>query len=653
MLNNCAVCSRALLRVLFVLLFAVSSLTSCGGSSTSTNISPGGGIVLSLVPARTSGVAPLAVFFDASATTDTGVTTHPFHDLEYRWNFGDAASGTWANGAQPGVSSKNSATGPVAAHVFETPGTYTISLTAFDGTNPATTNTTITVQDPNIVFAGTNTVCVSANSLPTQGVGGCPSGAAVAQQASFPTIVSSYATTGKRVLLKRGDTFASPSVVSLVNTGPGILGAYGSGVKPQINHTGNDTLLGFSTTSAGNSVPGFSDWRIMDLSMDGAGTSNSMGIAITSGNGGVRQLTILRVDLARFEVGFGVAGDGLNWDNNQNGRVHTVDQYAVIESSTTNGNNTSYSGYNSGNRIAFMGNSFENGGLQTRYDELGNPLGAGTHVLRFPFLNKAVISNNHILHPGGTRHAIKLHAPFWNGGVPDQTAGNWSNYSVPFNGDGYSKYVVISDNYLLSAQEPWQITISPQDSINDERVHDVILERNYHVGTIYTQVAQRICAREVTSRNNIFSANGSPSYTTFALVDLDGLEPPANNVWIYNNTVYKPAGPVNGSDGFAIVDMPDTGVSNITIKNNLGWAPTLTGSVPYVNAGITGLTQSNNSTTAQINNSTPLFAAPPPNYIPLAGSYAINGGTTVPVWTDFFLNIRPQGVIDIGAVEAP
>jgi len=73
-----------------------------------------GGIVLSLVPARTSGVAPLAVFFDASGTTDIGVTTRPFHDLEYTWSFGDPGSGTWASGAQPGVSSRNSATGPVA-----------------------------------------------------------------------------------------------------------------------------------------------------------------------------------------------------------------------------------------------------------------------------------------------------------------------------------------------------------------------------------------------------------------------------------------------------------------------------------------------------------------------------------------------------------
>src|SRR4030067_2638800 len=41
-------------------------------------------------PSRFYGVAPMAVFFDASGTTSTA-TTRPFHDLEYRWDFGDPA----------------------------------------------------------------------------------------------------------------------------------------------------------------------------------------------------------------------------------------------------------------------------------------------------------------------------------------------------------------------------------------------------------------------------------------------------------------------------------------------------------------------------------------------------------------------------------
>ncbi|MEQ1836797.1 MAG: PKD domain-containing protein, partial [Candidatus Nitrotoga sp.] len=162
-------------------------------------------ITLSLLPSRTSGVAPLSVFFDTSGTTDPSMTSRPFHDLEYTWNFGDTTAGTWANGTQPGVSSKNTATGPVAAHVFEIPGTYTVTVTAYDGINTATTNKTITVQDPNTVFVGTNTICVAQLTTPVAGVNGCPSGALTVMQSSFPAAVNTYALTGKRVLFKRGD----------------------------------------------------------------------------------------------------------------------------------------------------------------------------------------------------------------------------------------------------------------------------------------------------------------------------------------------------------------------------------------------------------------------------------------------------------------
>ncbi len=636
--------------------------TGAGGTaSQSATVTVAGGVCLttgatsaislpSVNASRLSGVAPLSVFFDAMGTT-ASATTRPFHDLEYRWDFGDPlgspVSGTkWNRGSRAGVSLRNEATGAVAAHVYETPGTYTVALNVTDGTNTVSNSCTqILVQDPNVIFALTNTICVGATSTPTAGSGGCPAGANTAQQPNFATITSTYATTGERVLLKRGDTFTTATTAMLTATGPGIVGAYGSGAKPLINMTGNTDTLGFGNSGATGMV---ADLRVMDLAFDGGGTSVSHGIGNVAGGGGITQVTALRLDFTRFETSIGFGAENLNWANNSNSRSHTIDQLAVVDCTTTNGNNTSYSGYNSGNRVAFMGNSFENGGLQNRYDQLGNLLGAGTHILRFPFLNRAVISNNDILHPGGTRAVIKMHAPFWIAGVPDTT--DKSNYSSALNGDGYTKYVIISDNQMVSAQEPWQVAVSPQDAANDERLHDVILERNLHIGTASTQVTQVIRAQEITSRNNIFLA-GSANYSYFAQVDVDGGEPPASNVRIYNNTMYKSGGTVNNSDGFTIVNMPNTRISNVTIKNNLGWAPTLTGSVPYINAGITGLTQSNNSTTAQINSLAPPILIT--NWTPLAGSYAINGGATVPVWSDFYRNNRPQGVIDIGAVEVP
>src|SRR5688572_23082825 len=128
------------LRANLLLLVPALVLAACGGGGGDGSESPpnpAGQIAPSLVPSRASGVAPLYVFFDATATT-AAATSRPFHELEYRWEFGDAASGSWAS--TPGMPnlSRNAATGPVAAHVFETPGTYTVNLTVLDGAASAT-----------------------------------------------------------------------------------------------------------------------------------------------------------------------------------------------------------------------------------------------------------------------------------------------------------------------------------------------------------------------------------------------------------------------------------------------------------------------------------------------------------------------------------
>ena len=74
--------------------------TSAGASLplATTCTASAGAITLNAGAARASGVAPLAVFFDATATKSAS-TSRPFHDIEYRWDFGDPSSGTWNAGA--------------------------------------------------------------------------------------------------------------------------------------------------------------------------------------------------------------------------------------------------------------------------------------------------------------------------------------------------------------------------------------------------------------------------------------------------------------------------------------------------------------------------------------------------------------------------
>ncbi|HUW84794.1 MAG TPA: PKD domain-containing protein, partial [Phycisphaerae bacterium] len=79
---------------------------------------------------RTSGIAPLAVFFDA-VDPASGVlqpTDGDYASLGYAWDFGDPDAGTWSTNGN----SRNTAMGYVAAHVYEQPGTYTATLTVTD-----------------------------------------------------------------------------------------------------------------------------------------------------------------------------------------------------------------------------------------------------------------------------------------------------------------------------------------------------------------------------------------------------------------------------------------------------------------------------------------------------------------------------------------
>lgn len=624
-------------------------------------------ITLSVVSGRISGVAPLAVFFDATGSTATA-TARPFHDLEYRWDFGDRTgavlnlsppligTSTWNSGSRSGISLRNTATGPVAAHVFETPGTYTVALSITDGTHTVSNNCTrIEVLDPELAFANSNTICVAATIKPLQGKDGCPAGAKTVQQTDFPAVIGSYAKTGKRILFKRGDTFRAESSAKITSTGPGTIGSYGSGALPLIKMSGNTDTLVLSTRS----TPKFSDWRIMDLEFDGLGSAISHGIGL---GGGVVQITTLRLTLRNFEAAIGFGGDLVNWWNNTPGGSggHTIDQLAIVDSLVVFGPNTSYGGYNAGNRVAFMGNNIDNGGVQIRRDAQGNVIlnsvgnpANGSHVTRFPYLSKAVISNNSLSRPGFDRHLIKLHAPTWVNGVPD--AQQKSNYSVEFEGDGYSKQILISDNKFTDHLNGWSVAIGPQDSATDERVKDVILERNLHIATTASQAGQIIRAHEVTSRNNLYMGGGSQAQSLIR-INVDGGEPPASNVWIYNNTQYS-IDPVPDSQ-LVMVDISDARVSSITIKNNLIYAPKAKNPRLYANAGAKSVVVSNNSNNAQIKNGSNLFKASPPilitDWIPLAGSYAVDAGTAVPVWSDFLGNVRPKNdVSDIGAFELP
>jgi len=173
----------------------LAALMAVSGAAAAQAIQP------ALVASRTIGTAPLFVHFDATATTSKNVAD-PFRQILYTWDFGDSAAGTWSTTGNP---CNLKAGGPIGAFVFKRPGTYPVRLIANDGRQSAELRLTITVLDPNVVYAGAATVCIATDGSTGWGPAG----------ATYATHIPDKSTwNGKRLMFKRGQDFSGdPDVV--------------------------------------------------------------------------------------------------------------------------------------------------------------------------------------------------------------------------------------------------------------------------------------------------------------------------------------------------------------------------------------------------------------------------------------------------------
>ncbi|MDC7221648.1 MAG: PKD domain-containing protein, partial [Spirochaetales bacterium] len=238
-----------------------------------------------LVLNRSTGVAPLTVFFDAE---DYGANyfesvDEPFHDLEYRWTFGDDEDATWDYGTRPGEISKNEATGPVAAHVFEEAGEYTVEVEIFDGTDSYTEEVQITVYDPDCDDENDplydpdqsfeNTVLVANNESDFDWNDYKEFHEEWDEEdwdkfdkyvyTEFDTALSeALADGGRRILFKSGQTFDFSSQTTVDVDSPVLIGSFGSGDNPIISL--NESFTGYFAVFATSD-----DIRFMDFEIDG------------------------------------------------------------------------------------------------------------------------------------------------------------------------------------------------------------------------------------------------------------------------------------------------------------------------------------------------------------------------------------------------
>jgi len=555
---------------------------------------------------RSTGVAPLAVTFDALGTSAPAYTSLPFSEIYYAWTFGDPAGGaTWSYGTRPGVNSKNEAIGPVAAHVFETHSAtpYTVTCWAFyldsGGTlHSGSSTTSITVTNPDTVFAA-NTIYISQNSTPVPGENDVPPGATV-QQVPLWITVQTLAQTYKRILLKRGDTWSvvpsSTVTFGASQAGAGIIGAYGSGAKPIIQ-TDTETPLRLNADA--------NDWRLVDLTV----TSTDL---VTSTGGGVVVFNALNTLLLRTDV-------------NRCGRLvleaQGVNGYYVVDSvigpASVNGTaSINLYGANS-DRIGILGSRFT---------------GGRDHGIRIGGTATSVLSNLRIDGGRTGSHTITIRG---KGDVPTPWNGLWT------------EHVVVSDNAMEGVVDGIAaLALKPTNADFAERLRRVIVERNRidapNSEAIFAQVSE-----ELTIRNNILTTGYGIAISIGAVSNVGS--PLPSSGWVYNNTIYKSN--IIYSTSFSSAFLV-SGVTGYDIKNNIAYAPGSTSPTMFGGSGVEGVnyTQSNNSSNAQILSTLPFVNATPVVATDFApAGYAVNGGAWVPVYKNYFgtTNSNPR---EIGAI---
>ena len=621
------------MKVLLSLLLFSPMLSWASAFPAAQNSSP---LQLAATMARTSGIAPLAVQMDAIGSISPSTSTPSsvsmgMHEIAYSWNFGDCATSTgaatWDNGATPNVNRKCEAIGPVAGHVYETPGTYAVTLTANDGVRTNTISAgVVVVTDPDTQFPTTNTICIYNTSLGT----GCPSGADSYQATNFHTAMGVALTTGAhapyhRILFKRGDAFTTGTTTELLITGPGMVGAYGSQLdaRPTVTATANSVVI---LSLAKASSYGQTDWRFVDLEFIGNGTDNGVGAIIA--NLAFSQVTILRCYAHGMNKGFFL--DDLSQD-----------QEAIVDSRISNitGAGGSLGVYLNLQRSMILGNLFDNS-----Y--------GGEHSLRIQSCYRCAVTDNTAQGAGagaGSKHAFTLRSAVHN--------------QAGYSNSGDTQYVTVNNNkFTGSPGGAYTVFIGPE-AADDERIIDVIYERNWTVAESGQTEALHLSHKErMTVRDNVFDLTGASSHTGVNVRHYATTVYP-NITWIYNNTVWS-GDTDNDFDGVEVSSL----VTNTIVRNNIFWSPSDSVHAPVTCNGSQTLTtcvnapgllvQSNNSSSTQTHAaSTPFIDASPsapsdfqpcsPNS---ATCYATGGGTSVPVWADFF-GTAWGGAWEIGAVK--
>ena len=454
----------------------LAALACMFGAASAAAARPPTTVVAQLEATRLSGPAPLAVQFDATATTSSLSSQHPFHHVRYAFNFGDDQGAVWPLSGLP----KNTQSGgPLAAHVFDLPGTYQVRVRATDQVGGYSEKmVTVEVTDPNAVYTGAGTICVSIAA----NFSGCPSGAS--QVRALP---SSATYSGHRVLLHRGESF---DTINIPHGSQNVqVGAYGTGAKPRVN----SVLVGV-LNPPNSSFP--RDITIMDLDVlqrfEQFVTMSRLLLyrntfEVPTGEFITAQITIASA-LAYIVQNHTLAADQYF----QPRELFVVEN--LVRGSTSN-------------PLVNMA------GEGSRFVLMGNDMGtAQQHTVRIWEMHKGFIAHNALRgrSSDGIRVALKVHS----GGLGDYN----DNYAI--SGSVYaSRQIVIANNRLGDTTDNNSFTggASPQNNTDSSRegLEDVVLENNVFYRGPNTNTEFILMGRRMTARGNTRADGGTPNISQY------------------------------------------------------------------------------------------------------------------------------------------
>lgn len=577
-------------------------------------------VEVSISASRTSGVAPLGVFFEA-VVTNAGVD-YPFHELLYEWDFGASVTGSFAYGNTL-YNAKRYATGPLAACVFDEagfPGTvHTVTLTVKRRTGGVTT--TIGTATETITTSSSITEFDVAGKLllinQSGTVGTNPFSNADTRQVAGTYTRAALAAdiaAGYRAILFRGNethTFEGQMNFS-ASDGPFLLGAYDTGTaKPTLTSADASYTLHYGTD-------GNDDARVVGVIIENTGGGD--GLRVTAD---VDNLLVLNNDFGDVD------GNCMQswWSNHT---TNGLPNYAFVHGNTTGNGTTQGSsclrwGYNYN---SVQGNDLDGGDIT----------GTGTHVWRDSGTYKGVYAHNTLTGPdladGPTGRIYKA-----QGFSPGEMTGD------PTHGE-----ILIQDNLIVGYTTEW-FDIGRGDSPDAEKLRDFILERNFFsvpasVADLTPNLQRAIKVfgadtQRVTIRNNVGLVPASADSPLVELIQLStALSGTLDSIWICNNSYSDENSPTG-----AFINV-DAG-TNVYCSNNLG-------SHDGANApdAVSG-TVAGDSNNVYVSDNP--FSTNPPTAITHfrlgSGASEIDGGGEVAGLFDDYERVAIDGGVNIGAMQ--